>query len=77
MATAASLLGLALMIGAVCLFGAACGLGHPSWFSAGLAGLVAAGALLRMRAEEALLVLRYPEYAAYARATKRMIPHVF
>ena len=62
---------------AVCLFGWACVVGHPSPFSAGMALLVTSGSLVRMVLEERLLVVRYPEYAAYARTTKRMVPYVF
>jgi protein-S-isoprenylcysteine O-methyltransferase Ste14 len=61
---------------AVALFGWACWLGHPSWFSAGMAGLMTAGAVLRLLVEESLLVVRYPEYADYARTTRRMVPFI-
>ena len=62
---------------AICLFGWACCVGHPSWFSVEMAGLISVGGLLRMRMEESLLIVRYPEYAEYARRTSRMIPFVF
>jgi len=62
---------------AATLFGWACWLGHPSWFSASMAGLMTAGAVLRMLVEESLLVARYPEYADYARTTRRMVPFLF
>ena len=62
---------------AVCLFAWACWLGHPSWFSVSMAGLVTAGGVLRMLKEESLLKVRYPEYVDYARTTSRMIPFVF
>lgn len=39
--------------------------------------LLLAGALLRIAAEETLLVARYPEYRDYAARTRRMIPLVF
>lgn len=39
--------------------------------------VLTAGAILRMRCEETLLVRVYPEYAAYAARTQRMIPGVF
>jgi len=39
--------------------------------------LVAAGAAVRIVAEETLLVGRYPEYRDYARRTKRLIPFLF
>lgn len=62
---------------ALCLFSWACSAGHPSWFSAGMAGLVTAGGVVRMLAEEASVRVRYPEYAEYARKTSRMVPFVF
>ncbi len=42
-----------------------------------MAALATGGALVRMLCEEQLLVQRYPEYASYAKATKRMIPCLF
>jgi protein-S-isoprenylcysteine O-methyltransferase Ste14 len=61
----------------VCLFTWAGLAGHWSW-SAGLCGgLVLAGAVLRIRCEEKLVTARYPEYAAYAAKTWRMIPYVY
>jgi len=48
-----------------------------SWPSAA-AGVVIAGALLaRMLSEERLVTRQYPEYTAYARRTKRVLPGVF
>jgi protein-S-isoprenylcysteine O-methyltransferase Ste14 len=48
-----------------------------SWTSAA-AGVVIAGALLaRMLSEERLVVQQYPDYADYARTTKRVLPGVF
>jgi protein-S-isoprenylcysteine O-methyltransferase Ste14 len=41
-----------------------------------LAALVTIGAVTRMLCEEHLLAKHYPEYAEYARATKRIIPYV-
>ncbi len=40
------------------------------------AGLVAIGGIVRMLSEERLLVQRYPEYRAYMRGVKRVIPFV-
>ena len=62
---------------AVALFAWACVLGHMSAFAAGMAVLVTAGGVLRMLVEESLLRRSYPEYAEYARTTKRMVPYVF
>ena len=42
-----------------------------------MAVLASGGALVRMLCEEQLLVKRYPEYASYAKVTKRMIPYLF
>lgn len=54
--------------------GVAC---HPSSLSA-LAALAASAAIgVRIGAEERLVRERYPEYAAYASRTKRLIPFVF
>jgi protein-S-isoprenylcysteine O-methyltransferase Ste14 len=41
-----------------------------------MALLVTIGAAIRMAMEEALLRERYPEYAIYAKRTKRVIPFV-
>jgi len=62
---------------AVCLFIWACFVGHPSWFTVGMASLATSGGVVRMLAEESLLRRRYPEYADYARKTNRMVPYVF
>lgn len=35
-----------------------------------------AGAVMRIYAEEKLIIERYPEYADYARATKRIVPFI-
>jgi len=45
--------------------------------SIAFAALISAGAIVRMLCEEYLLVRQYPEYAEYARTTKRMVPYVF
>lgn len=42
----------------------------------GCAALVSAGAVVRMLCEEQLLLEQYPEYAEYARTTRRVIPFV-
>jgi protein-S-isoprenylcysteine O-methyltransferase Ste14 len=49
---------------------------HPSWISVGGGALITAGALVRMRLEEQMLVVRYPEYRDYMRRTRRVIPYV-
>lgn len=62
---------------AILLFFGAAIAAHPSWINAGL-GLIMCGALLvRMLSEERLVTERYPEYAEYARHTKRVLPGVF
>jgi protein-S-isoprenylcysteine O-methyltransferase Ste14 len=62
---------------AACLFGWAAVITHGSARSVALGVLLLAGALVRMLCEERLLVRSYPEYLAYSKATKRMIPYVF
>jgi protein-S-isoprenylcysteine O-methyltransferase Ste14 len=42
-----------------------------------MAALATGGALVRMLCEEQLLEQRYPEYASYAKTTKRMVPYLF
>ncbi len=49
---------------------------NPSPVSAALGGVVTAMLFLRMFFEEALVRQRYPEYADYARRTKRVIPFI-
>jgi protein-S-isoprenylcysteine O-methyltransferase Ste14 len=50
---------------------------HPGIIN-GLSGaLVTVGLAVRMAAEERLVAERYPEYAAYAAHTKRIIPFIF
>jgi protein-S-isoprenylcysteine O-methyltransferase Ste14 len=61
----------------VCLFVWASSLGHLSFFSVAMALLLSVGAGMRVRAEESLLLERYPEYANYAARTKRIVPFVF
>jgi protein-S-isoprenylcysteine O-methyltransferase Ste14 len=51
-------------------------LDHGSLPAAGAAVLVTAGAVLRMLAEEHLLVGRYPAYAEYKARTARVVPYV-
>lgn len=62
---------------AVCLFATAGAAAHLSFATAALAVMVFLGAVARMIPEERLVVARYPEYAAYAARTSRMVPHVF
>ena len=62
---------------AVLFFAAAGAAARPSWAAAGFGALLFAGALTRALAEERLLVERYPEYADYARHTRRFVPLVF
>lgn len=62
---------------AVCLFGWAGVVDSGSVLALLLGLLLLAGALGRILSEERLLVETYPEYQAYARVTKRMIPYLF
>ena len=62
---------------AACLFVGA-GAVHSGTVLALLLGLLLfAGSLGRMLCEERLVTATYPEYQAYAKTTKRMIPYVF
>jgi protein-S-isoprenylcysteine O-methyltransferase Ste14 len=51
-------------------------LSHVSASNAGLAVLGTVGAAIRIMAEERFLRLQYPEYAAYAARTKRVVPFI-
>lgn len=62
---------------AACAFAIAGGAAHPSWTTLGFVLLVVTGALVRIFAEERALRARYPEYADYARRTKRLVPYLF
>ncbi len=53
------------------------GLAHLSWTTAAFILVCVVGALARILAEERLLGAKYPDYAAYAARTKRLIPYVF
>jgi len=50
---------------------------HPSVVSMLLLVAVAGGMVVRIAAEEHLIVERYPEYVGYAARTKRLIPFVY
>jgi protein-S-isoprenylcysteine O-methyltransferase Ste14 len=62
---------------AVCLFIWPAAIAHESWVAVGLAASLTVGAIVRLLCEESLLRVQYPEYAAYAARTTRMIPFVF
>ncbi|HTG36178.1 MAG TPA: methyltransferase [Thermoanaerobaculia bacterium] len=62
---------------AACLFGWAGIAAHASVASVALGFVLLAGGLIRMFSEERLVAAMYPEYAEYAKRTKRMIPFVF
>jgi protein-S-isoprenylcysteine O-methyltransferase Ste14 len=49
---------------------------HPSLVTVAIGLLATALTAVRIVAEEKLLVTTYPEYGAYARATKRVVPFV-
>ncbi len=49
---------------------------HPSVPNAVIALVATAGLAVRMLAEETLIVGKYPEYADYARRTRRVVPFV-
>jgi protein-S-isoprenylcysteine O-methyltransferase Ste14 len=50
---------------------------HPSWTNIALGLVIAVTLVIRMLAEEQLVIERYPEYSDYARRTKRVLPGVF
>lgn len=62
---------------AIIIFVAAAAISYGSWITVALALVVAAGLFVRMREEEKSLSATYPEYAAYAASTARVIPGVF
>ena len=62
---------------AVCIFCWAGVLAIGTWAPVVAGVLLVVGAVIRMLAEEHLLVDRYPEYRQYAQGTKRMVPYVF
>lgn len=62
---------------AACLFGWSGILAHWSLINALLGVLLIVGAVGRMLCEERLIIEVYPEYRAYAQATKRMVPYIF
>ena len=51
-------------------------LSRPTVLNASLVALATAMVAVRIAAEERLLLERYPEYAAYAARTKRVVPYV-
>lgn len=59
------------------LFLAAALFAHPGVVNAMLVGVAVVMIAVRIMAEERLVVVRYPEYAAYTARTKRIIPFVF
>ncbi|MDE3195545.1 MAG: isoprenylcysteine carboxylmethyltransferase family protein [Acidobacteriota bacterium] len=50
---------------------------HPSASHAVVALVATAGLAVRIAAEEKFLIAQYPEYAAYARRTRRVAPFIF
>jgi len=62
---------------AILLFFGAAFAAHPSWINAGVDLIIFGALLARMLSEERLVVEKYPEYAEYARRTKRVLPGVF
>ena len=62
---------------AACLFGWSGILANWSPINVLLGVLLVVGAVARMLCEERMIVEVYPEYRAYAQATRRMIPYIF
>ncbi len=52
-------------------------LDHFSWRVLAWAELITAGAFTRMHIEEYFLVRKYPEYRAYKKRVKKLIPYVY
>jgi protein-S-isoprenylcysteine O-methyltransferase Ste14 len=52
-------------------------LDHFSWRVLAYAEMITAGAFTRMHIEEYLLVRKYPEYRAYKKRAKKLIPFVY
>jgi protein-S-isoprenylcysteine O-methyltransferase Ste14 len=50
---------------------------HPSLVNGALGAVVLAGLLIRIRCEERLLTVTYPEYAAYRARTGALLPIAF
>lgn len=61
----------------VCLFVVPGVITHFSALNGGLLALILAGAAIRIRLEETLLLAEYPEYADYSKKTWRMVPYVY
>jgi protein-S-isoprenylcysteine O-methyltransferase Ste14 len=49
---------------------------HPSWKTLALGVVAVIASAVRILGEEHLVVQRYPQYAAYAARTKRIVPFV-
>jgi protein-S-isoprenylcysteine O-methyltransferase Ste14 len=62
---------------AVLLFAWAGIAAHLSWQTALFGLVITGGIVIRMLAEERLVVRQYPEYVEYARRTRRVLPWVF
>lgn len=62
---------------AVCLFSWAGVLANPSVPSVLVGIVLTGGAIMRLVAEERLIVRKYPAYDEYAQGTKRMVPFIF
>jgi protein-S-isoprenylcysteine O-methyltransferase Ste14 len=62
--------------GALLYFAWAAALTHRAPLPLAAALVITGGLALRMRAEECLVELRYPEYRAYAARTRRILPGV-
>ena len=62
---------------AICYFLLVSLVEHASLLTLGLVLTGYLASAVRIAGEESLLLRRYPEYAAYAKRTKRIIPYVF
>jgi protein-S-isoprenylcysteine O-methyltransferase Ste14 len=61
----------------VCIFTLAGVAANMTWLAALFAGIIVASAMVRLRCEESLLSVQYPEYASYKARTWRLLPYVY
>lgn len=62
---------------AVILFGLSLLLDHFSWLRSGIWIILTGDLLLKIRYEEGMILKQFPEYGAYIKATKKLIPFIF
>ncbi len=65
------------MYSAVILVATALVLDHVTWLRLAILALLVGDLVVKMRYEEGLLRARFPEYEAYSRRTRRLVPFVY